>query len=168
MSIKCAHCGGRHAKLETVRQCAIEAGVKEELLPVVEREMWLPTIGPIAPVRHKPGFPPAGYFWLEADTVAKIRVMAEGRWAGRYFVSVCSKARNTEKLVFEKSDRDEFLSWLVAQGFTKYMARYGISTGYCASCGDGLTGADKRIGYHSIRGPYKSACYEAAFGKYTI
>lgn len=171
MSIKCAHCGGRHTKLETIRQCARDAGV-EPILP--KRNMWLPTLGQMEPVRHKPGLPPAGFYWLDGDIVAKVRIVAEGRWAGRYFVVACSRTENTEKAVFEKEQRDEFLTWLAGQGPTKFMMRYGIATGFCAACGGELSVYDKRIGYH-IAGmqptrlaPYGNACAEVVQGKYTI
>lgn len=165
MSIKCAHCGGRHAKLETVRQCAADAGVKP-ILP--KRDIWLPTLGPSAPVRYSPGRPPAGYYWLPGNLVAKVRIPADGRWAGRYFVAACSLTENTEKAVFDKVDREEFLQWLAMQNITYFMHNYGKSTGYCPACGGPMSAAQRKIGYHFSDGPYGSACVETAQNRYFI
>lgn len=157
MSIKCRHCGGRHSKVETVRQCAIDAGVPEDSLPVVNKDMWLPTLGPIEPVRHQQGTVPAGYYWLDEDIIVKIRIPAEGRWKGRYFISSCSRSSNTETALSAK-DRKDFLGWLVGQPWHHYMVRYGANTKYCPACGGSL-GMDRRKYWHDGNGPYGTICY---------
>lgn len=167
MSIKCVHCGGRHAKVETVRQCAEDAGVVP-ILP--KRNMWLPTTGPIAPVRHLPGEAPAGYYWLEGNVVVKIRIPADGRWKGRYFVVACDRLSNTEKLVFSKNDREEFLQWLTKEKtnlMTAFMLRYGGTTGYCPACGGRMDSSETRMGRHDGKGPYGLACSMSVHGRYT-
>jgi hypothetical protein len=168
LSIKCAHCGGRHAKLETVRQCARDAGIDPKSPAFPKAQMWLPTTGPIKPVRVEPGKPAAGYYWVDANLVAKIRIPAEGRWKGRYFVIVCARMENSEKLIFHKKDRDDFLQHLSGNSNSYYMVRYGTNTGYCPACGGELNPAEKRVGYHNNLGPYGPACAEVVQGRYVI
>lgn len=169
MSIKCSHCGGRHARVETVRQCARDAGIDPKSPAFPKAQMWLPTIGPIEPVRVEPGKPAAGYYWVDANLVAKIRIPAEGRWKGRYFVVVCARMENSERLIFPKEDRDKFLQYLSDNTSRMgYMVRYGIHTGYCPACGGELHPAEKRIGYHGIRGPFGYICAVVVQGRYTI
>lgn len=165
LSIKCAHCGGSHNRVETVRQCAREAGKTPSGLATAD-----PVVLPTSqhPQRFKAGSVPAGFYLVDRDVIVEIRVPAEGRWKGRYFINANNRDGSSEKALFLAKDRAEFVEWLLNHSWQGFMRRYGVSTGRCPACGGNLDYTEVRLGVHDpTRGPYKSACHDIVTGQYT-
>lgn len=166
MSMKCAHCGGRHTRIETVRQCAAEAG-KAVAQPTVVATLYRTPI-PVVPTRRHPDLPPVGNYWISSDITVHIRIPANGRWEGRYFVNACTTDGVQEKSMFDKAEREEFLTWLMLNDWQKMMRDYGIHTGFCPACGNQMDSGEYRMGFHDALGPHGDACAQSVRGIYVI
>lgn len=159
MSYKCAHCHGRHARIESVRRCAEEDNAIRERVKAVLEAPTAVTV-PGAQV-------PAGFYWSGGDRgymVIQIRIPAEGRWKGRYFVNVGYDGQPWQAM-FEKGQRDNLLDTLRAGDWGVLMLEYGQRTGYCPVCNERLDPTEEQVGIHGLSGPQGDACAKTVVGQ---
>lgn len=146
MSYKCAHCKGRHQKLDTVRKCALEAYAERTAHQVVEEPEPLK----VNPATHPAASLPAGWYsiWTgpTPTVVVEVRKPTTGKWKGRYFVN-CTENGETIAL-FDKEARDKVISDLLGVDFGMYMMLYGKQTGLCPICHEPLSSTEKDVGVH--------------------
>lgn len=160
MSYKCAHCHGRHTKIETVRQCAREAYATKQHAQVSQKAPTAVTV-PGAPV-------PAGWFWSGGDRaymVIQVRIPAEGRWKGRYFVNVRYDGQPWRSM-FEKNTRDTLLETLRGNDWGALMLEFGQRTGRCPVCNEELDPVEKQAGVHGPSGPQGDGCAKTVVGQF--
>lgn len=159
MSYKCSHCHGRHARIESVRQCAKEYyATRERVKPVLEA----PTAVTVPGARV-----PAGFYWSGGDRgymVIQIRIPAEGRWKGRYFVNVGYDGQPWQAM-FEREQRENLLDTLRAGDWGALMLEYGQRTGGCPVCDKKLDPVEKQVGVHGLSGPHGDACAKTVVGQ---
>jgi hypothetical protein len=144
----------------------MEAAGKKGLRGITTSNYVVPQVV-TAPVRHKPGTVPAGKYLIGNDIIVTIRIPAEGRWKGRYFISTTNLSGTSEVSVFSKKDREEFLTWLVGRPWSAYMIKYGTTSGRCPACNGRLDSGSIRFGRHTTTGPWGDACTKLVSGHYT-
>lgn len=157
MSFKCAHCGGRHSKLETAKQCAREAQRVREAKATYTAPTAVTVSG--APV-------PAGFYWSGGDygyMVIEVRIPTEGRWKGRYFVNVRYDGFSWQS-IFEKEIRENLLETLRSSDWGVLMLEYGIRVGDCPVCGKKLDPVERQVGVHGLSGPDGDRCAKTVVG----
>ena len=146
MSIKCPHCGGRHSKVETVRQCAVAdyASRTGQQMPVRERIAQM--YGILGPKDRGTKELPAGRYAVDSEVTVEIRRPESGKWKGRYFVNEHMGGKMTP--VTSREEREILIDVILSVGWTDLLFRYGKETGLCPLCVLPLNILEKEVGVH--------------------
>jgi hypothetical protein len=156
VSFKCGHCGGRHAKIETVQQCAREAlEAKHRGKPVPPHAMVGASFGIIGPKPRGGRELLAARYLVSPNVYVDVRRPRDGKWKDRYFVNVVDDGRATP--VADKKARDLLIDTLLTLPWAEMLLAYGTGTGYCPVCNEPLTdGVEREVGLHNVT----SLCYQ--------
>lgn len=180
MSYRCAHCKGRHAKLDTVRQCAAEAEEERQKraaeIRAQGRMSQLPAYvrasedaGIVQASDRGNKKLPAGFYWSGGEhgfLIIEVRVPKYGRWKGRYFINTSFDGCPWE-CCFRKHERESLIDVLLSQDWGSMMLDYGIRTGLCPVCNQKLdkTSGEATVGVHGLSGPFGDSCAKVVVGK---
>ena len=149
MSIKCVYCGGRHQKIESVKQCAAEARESKTSTPVFGLSQQVAQkIAGTGLMLPPSGAVPSGRYWSGNSYVIEVRVPVEGRWKGRYFINVSADGGATWSCIFSKADRDRIVGALLSSDYGGMMREYGRRVGECSVCGLPLLLGERSNGVH--------------------
>lgn len=167
----CGFCKGRHSRMETVQQCAIEhyektgkpIGVNLRS-PDTKIVMDAPSVMDLSAKGERKL--PAGHFLIPVQTGksvvgvhAQIRICNTGRWKGRVFINVWETGAKEPYALTERRDRDEIVKTLLNGNWRRAMLDYGRTYGLCPVCEGPLQSEVLRTGVHRT-----TECYSAIYG----